>query len=321
MLNRRALVAAACASVWASGATAAAFPTKAVTIVVPYPAGGPSDIVARALADKLSARWSQPVVVENKTGANGIIATEAVARSPADGHTLLLHLTGYIQNASLYRKLPYDPSRDFKPLVQIGTQPMALAVSESSPIRSMDDLGATARNTAAAASYGSFGAGSTGHIFGELLNANLKTAAPHVPYRGESPMLMDLIAGRVTYGFVSSTAAVNRMKDQSLRILAVSGTRRFAQLPQVPTLTELGFSGYDIVGWYGLFAPVRTPASTSALIEADVLAVLGTPEIKERLKELAIEPTGLPASAFGAELQEDAAKWDRLIKRFQITLD
>ena len=302
-------------------APAAAWPTKPVTIVVPYPAGGSADAMVRPIAEKLARLWGQPVVVDNRTGANGIIATQLVMRAEPDGHTVLLHLTGFIQNASLYRKLPYDPFSDLAPVTQIGTQPMGLAVGNGSPYNSVDALLAGLKTGTAPPSYGSFGTGSTGHIFGELLKASAGVDLPHVPYRGEGPMLIDLISGRVTTGFVSSATAAARHKDRSLRILAVTGPHRLASLPEVPTLTESGLPGYDLVGWYGLFLPKGAPAAVVQKIATDARSVIAQPDIAARLRELEIEPTGTTPADFARLLRNDHARWDALIKKFRIELE
>lgn len=299
----------------------AAFPRKPVTIIVPYPAGGSADALIRPIAEKLSHAWGQPVLVDNRTGANGIIATQAVMRAEPDGHTILLHLTGFIQNASLYKKIPYDPFKDLIAVTQIGTQPMGLAVGPDSPYASVGALAAGLKARPADLSYGSFGTGSTGHVFGELLKYNAGVQMPHVPYRGEGPMLIDLISGRVTLGFVSSATAAARMKDKSLRILAVTGPHRLPSMPQVPTLTEAGMKGYDLVGWYGFFLPKGTPASVVEKISADTRAALAQPDIVARMRELEIEPTGNSPAEFAKLLRSDYAKWDGLIKQFKIELE
>ena len=327
MTNRRSILrAVACAAALPIAFTAhvhasTAWPSKAVTIVVPYQAGGSADAMIRPIADKLSRIWRQPVVVDNRPGANGIIATQAVMRAEPDGHTILLHLTGFVQNASLYRKIPYDPFNDLAPVTQLGTQPMGLAVAPSSSYASVREFTAGLKAKPADLSYGSFGTGSTGHIFGELLKSNLGVDMPHVAYRGEGPMLVDLMAGRVTVAFVSSATAATRQKDKSLKILAVTGPHRLASLPNVPTLSESGLKGYDLVGWYGLFLPKGAPRDVVEKIAADARGVIMLPDIVARMRELEIEPTGTSPAEFGKILRADHAKWDGLIKQFKIELE
>lgn len=299
----------------------AAFPSKAVTLVVPYGAGGSADVMARSLADKLSKSWNVPVLVENRTGANGIVATQSVMRAPADGHTILMHLTGMIQNASLYKKLPYDPFADLVPVTQIGTQAMGLAVSPKSPHRDVKSLVKALSNDPGKGSYGSFGAGSTGHIFGELLRSTVASTMPHVAYRGEAPMIPELMTGRVDLGFVSAATAAERGTDGTLRILAVTGLTRQPALPNVPTMSEAGFKGFDLVGWYGLFVPRGTPVATVERIAADTKAALSRPEMLYRFRQLAIEPKGTTPKQFESIMREDYRRWDELIKRFNMSLE
>ncbi|QRR33989.1 tripartite tricarboxylate transporter substrate binding protein [Hydrogenophaga sp. YM1] len=295
------------------------FPSKPVTLIVPYGAGGSADVMARSLGDKLSKAWNVPVVVENRSGANGIVATQALMKAPADGHTILMHLTGVIQNASLYKKLPYDPFADIVPVTQIGTQPMGLAVGSKSPYKNVQSLVQALSSDPSRGSYGSFGTGSTGHIFGELLRSAARSEMPHVPYRGEAPMIPEIMTGRVDVGFVSTATAAERGNDGTLRILAVTGSKRQPTLPSVPTMDEAGLKGFDIVGWYGLFVPKGTPAKTVERIAEDTKAALARPEMVYRFKQLAIEPTGTTPKQFETIMREDFRRWDALIKRFNIT--
>ncbi|MFS8977770.1 tripartite tricarboxylate transporter substrate binding protein [Cupriavidus necator] len=300
---------------------ASSYPAKPVTIVVPYAAGGATDAMIRPIAEALSTQWKQPVIVDNRPGANGIIATQLVSKAAPDGYTLLLSLTGIVQNLSLYKKVPYDPFKDLQAITQLGTQPMGLAVAPASPYRDVGALIDAARATPGKFSYGSFGTGSTGHIYGELLRSTAKLEIPHVAYKGEAPMLPDLMAGRVQLGFVSASTAATRHRDKSLRILAVTGPRRIGTMADVPTLAELGYKGFEAVGWYGLFAPAGTPKPVAEKIVADTRAVLQSPAIVARLRDQAIEPTGTSSDDFTRLLRADYAKWDGLIKTFKIELE
>ena len=299
----------------------AAFPSKTVTLIVPYGAGGSADVMARSLGDKLAKAWNVPVVVDNRSGANGIVATQALMRAPADGHTILMHLTGVIQNVSLYKKLPYDPFSDIVAVTQIGTQPMGLAVSPQSPYKDVASLVKALSSDPSKGAYGSFGTGSTGHIFGELLRSGARSTMPHVPYRGEAPLIPEIMTGRVDLGFVSAATAAERGNDGTLRILAVTGPKRQPTLPNVPTMDEAGQKGFDIVGWYGLFVPKGTPAQTVERISEDTKAALARPEMVYRFMQLAIEPTGTTPKQFEAILHEDFRRWDVLIKRFNIAVE
>lgn len=304
---------------YASAATAC--PGRPVTLVVPYGAGGTTDVLARALADRLAKSWGASVVVENRSGANGIIATVSVARAAADGQTILMHLTGLIQNVSLYKRLPYDPFTDLVAVTRIGTQPMALAVNPRSPSTDLRSLVRLLSSQPEVGTYGSFGVGSTGHIYGEMLRKAASSTMAHAPYRGEALMLPDLAAGRIDLGFVSAATAIERSKDGTLRILGVTGTHRLAALPHVPTLAEAGLEGFELVGWYGLFVPNGTPAATIECIAASTEAALAHPEMTQRLRQLAVETRIAGPDQFRRALREDFRRWDGLIKRFGITLD
>ena len=297
------------------------WPAKPIRVVVNFPPGGAADVLARALGQELAETLKQPLVVDNRPGANGIIATQLVSKAAPDGYTLLLNLTGIVQNLSLYKKVPYDPFKDLQAITQLGTQPMGLAVAPASPYRDVGALIDAARATPGKFSYGSFGTGSTGHIYGELLRSTAKLEIPHVAYKGEAPMLPDLIAGRVQLGFVSASTAATRHRDKSLRILAVTGPRRIGTMADVPTLAELGYKGFEAVGWYGLFAPAGTPRPVVDKIAADARAVVQSPAIVARLRDQAIDPTGTSPDDFTRLLRADYAKWDGLIKTFKIELE
>ncbi|MCK9490400.1 MAG: tripartite tricarboxylate transporter substrate binding protein [Xanthomonadales bacterium] len=313
-----AAVAGLCLAV-ASGAVAQPFPSKAVTIVVPYQAGGSLDAIARAIANQLSKTWGQPVVVENRPGANGMIATQSVIKAPADGHTILYHITGIIQNPLLYKSVSYDPLVDVAPVIQIGGQAMGLAVPGKSPIASLDQLVQDGRAKGTKGhTYGSVGVGHTGHIWSELLVSEKKIQATHVAYKGTPALVIDLVSDRIDWAFLSSAEAVVRASDNSVKILAVTGAERVRQMPTVPTMRELGYPGFEMVGWHGLFVPAPTPKAVVSKIETDVRAALAAPELQKVLETQVIQGTGLGAEAFGKLMRDDQARWAALIKRFNI---
>jgi len=296
-------------------------PNRRVTMVVPYSAGGPTDALARALAHRLSKTWRVPVVVENRTGANGIIATAAVARAPGDGHTILVQLTGLIQNASLYKKLPYDPFSDLAAVARIGTQPMALAVGRTSPSTDLRSLVRALSTPSNFGTYGSFGAGSTGHIYGELLRKATSSPLTHVPHRGEAQLLPELISGRIDLAFVSAATAIESSRAGTLRVLGVTGPHRLAALPEVPTMAEAGLAGFELLGWYGLFVPRGTPPATTECIAEHTEAALQHTDMVQRLQQLAVDKRTAGPAAFTSALREDFGRWDDLIKRFGIALE
>lgn len=303
----------------ASGASAQPFPSKAVTIVVPYQAGGSLDAIARSIANKLAKTWGQPVVVDNRPGANGMIATQSVIKAPADGHTILYHITGIIQNPLLYKSVSYDPLVDVAPVIQIGGQAMGLAVPGKSPIGSLDQLVQDGKSKGAKGhTYGSVGVGHTGHIWSELLASEKKLHATHVAYKGTPALVIDLVSDRIDWSFLSSAEAVVRSSDQSVKILAVTGNDRVKQLPSVPTMRELGYPGFEMVGWHGLFVPAPTPKAVVSKIETDVRAALADPELQKVLETQVIQSTGIGAEEFRKVMRNDQARWATLIKRFNI---
>lgn len=296
-----------------------AFPSKPVTLVVPYQAGGSIDSIARPLAARLQKLWGQAVVVENRPGANGMLATQSVIKSVPDGHTVLYHITGIIQNPLLYKNVAYDPFRDVIPLAQIGGQAMGLAVPAKSAVTSVDQLVSDGRSKGTKGhAYGSVGVGHTGHIWSELLAAEKKFQASHAAYRGSGSLVIDLTAERLDWAFLSSAESVIRASDKSLRILAFTGTERVKQLPNVPTMRELGYPGFEMVGWHGLFAPAGTPKPVVAKLEADIRTALADPELQRVLDQQVIHATGLGSDAFGKVMREDRERWAAFIKRFNI---
>lgn len=298
------------------------FPNKPVVMVVPYQAGGSVDAIARPLAAKLAKVWGQPVIVENRPGANGMIATQYVMKSPADGHTLLYHLTGIIQNPLIYKNVSYDPLKDFTPVIQIGGQAMGLAVPETSPTTTVEQLVADGRARGSTAhAYGSVGVGQTGHIWSELLTSEKSFKGSHAAYKGSGPMVIDLVSGRLDWAFLSSAESIVRSSDKSVRVLAVTGTKRIKQLPSVPTLREIGYPGFEMTGWHGIFAPARTPASIVAKIEKDSLAALSEPDMQAILELQVISPSSVGLSTFSKVMKDDQARWASLIKRFNIKVD
>lgn len=295
------------------------FPSKPVTIVVPYQAGGSIDAIARPLASKLQAMWGQPVIVDNRPGANGMLATQTVVRAQPDGYTILYHITGIIQNPLLYKNVSYDPLKDLIPVLQIGGQAMGLAVPVKSPIGSVDQLVADGKAKANKGHvYGSVGVGHTGHIWSELLVGEKGIQSSHAPYKGTGPLVIDLVSERIDWAFLSTAEAIVRSNNNSVRVLAVTGTERVKQLPSVPTLRELGYPGFEMIGWHGLFVPAATPKAIVAKLETDIRTALADPELQKVLELQVIHGTGLGSDDFGKVMRSDQARWAALIKRFNI---
>lgn len=306
------------------GASASAqhnFPTRPVTLVSPFTPGGAGEAIFRPLVNKLSARWGQPVILENKPGANGLIGTQYVMRAAGDGHTILFHVPGILQNALLMKDAKYDPFRDFKPLINLGSQPLVLATAGKNPYPNLKSFIEAGRKPDASFTFGSIGPGSTYHIYGELLANSAGINMPHIPYKGTAPMMLDLMTGQITAGFVTAHSAILYQQDGRLRPLAVGGTKRIAALPDVPTFAELGFKGFEQVGWYGLFVPRSTPDALVEKMAADIADELKKPDLAKILADLYIIHNESTPAEFDAILRNDYKKWQELIARFNIKLE
>ena len=332
-LTRRRLLQAGltrgCVGSWAlaDGARAANWPsgpTRPMRIVIPFPAGGTADVTARLLADKLAAVWGQPVVVESKPGANGIIASDAVAKAVPDGHTLLLASASHASNATLYPRLPYDSARDFAPVALVAPPgPMVIAVNAALPLHSLRELVDHARQRPGALAYGSAGMGNTLHLAGEMLCQMAGIRMLHVPYKGAAPALNDLAGGQIQLMFNSALAVAPMVKDGRVRLLAQTGLVRSAALPaDLPTAHEAGLPGFEVTGWFGLLAPARTPADALRTLNAEVNRAMALPELRDKLKLLGSDeaPT-LSPEAFGSFVVAETTRYARVIKAAGIQLD
>lgn len=300
-----------CASLCAG---AQGFPSKAVRLVVPFAAGGSTDIVARTLSVKLGEAWGQSVVVDNRPGGSTVIATEIVARAPADGHTLLVTPAPFTIVPSLAAKLPYDPARDFEPIILINTTPLVVVVHPGVPARSIKELVALAKARPGALNYGSSGSGGSNHLAGELFNSMAGVKMVHIPYKGNAPALTDLLGGHVDVVFNGLTSAITFIKSGKLRALGVTSINRAGALPELPTLDELGLRGFQAVAWNGLTAPARTPKDVVAKINTDVARIVKSPDVLERLKAEGSDPVGNSAGEYSAFLRDEIAKWAKVIR-------
>jgi tripartite-type tricarboxylate transporter receptor subunit TctC len=301
----------------AASASADTYPDKPITIIVPFAAGGAGDQLARSLGNQLTASWRQAVVIDNKPGANGTLATQAAIRAKPDGYTLLLHNTTLIQSPSLMSNVGYDPFKQLESVAHIGTQPIAIAVSAKSPIKSIDQLSRAIRQ-GDVKSYGSFGSGSTGHIYGELFRSIHESDIVHVPYKGESPMLPDLMSDRVPFGWISGATAHTTQKDNTLRILAITGPVRLEGLKDTPTLSEVGIKGFEVVGWWGLFAPAGTPQDVLKKISAQVQLTLKKEDFIATLNQQAIAPSRMEPGSFATSMKRDSQWWSSVITKYDI---
>jgi tripartite-type tricarboxylate transporter receptor subunit TctC len=304
---------------WAN--TESPYPSRHVTIVVPFAPGGGTDIVARMLAAELSKRWKVSVVVENKPGAGGQIGSNFVARSAPDGYTLMLGITTLIQAPSLYKSLPYDVFKDFTPLVQLATSVNFFAVPAASPANSLNEYVALVKSRRGKASYGSNGNAGTSHLHGALLNATQKLDMVHVPYSGSGPLLNALLGQQVDGGFVDIAPLRPHVQAGKLKVLAVTGTRRSTTFPEVPTLGELGIPGFDPVGWFALFGPAGMPEAARSTVSSATMEVLRTPEMAKRIEELGLTPSQLSQQAFTDSMRADLVNWQKMIQAGNVSVE
>jgi tripartite-type tricarboxylate transporter receptor subunit TctC len=304
-----------------SGAFAQAYPSRAVHIVAPFPAGGGYDFLSRLLGAEMTKTLGQPVIVENKSGANGNIGTDAVAKSAPDGYTLLMGGNSPLAlNVGLYPKLPYDPARDFATISRVATQPNLFAAHPKVPVKSVAELVRYAKANPGKLSYASNGNGSPQHLAAEQLKRMAGIDMVHVPYKGAAPTAAALLAGEVSVAFNIILLPLPHVQSGKLTGLAVASSKRSPLAPAIPTLTELGYP-IDIDTWYGLVAPAGTPREIVAKLNAETVRILNLPELREKTRSQGIELGGSTPEEFAAFLREDIAKWTKAIREMNITID
>lgn len=315
--------AAAWCAVGARSATAQqGFPNRPIRLIVPFPAGGPTDIVARPLALLLSASLKQQVVVDNKGGAGGTIAADMVAKSPADGYTLLMGTVGtHAINASLYKKLLHDPIKDFTPLGLAASAPVAVVVGTATPYGNLGALIAAARKQPGEITYASAGNGTPGHLTGEMFAKAAGISLKHVPYRGSAPALTDVIGAQIPLMFDPVQSVLPQIQGGRLRALAVSSRARSAVLPQVPTIAESGLRGFEAEAWWAVYGPANLPAAESALLRQEVERVVRSEAFREKLGNLGVSPAVPMKMAFVEFNRGELAKWGRAVRDSGATLD
>ena len=294
------------------------YPSKAVRIVTAAAPGGGTDFVARVMNAQLSDRLGQPVVIDNRGGAGGTVGTEIVAKAPADGYTILMVFVNFAIHPSLYQKLPYDSVRDFAPLSTLAATPLVLVVQPQLSARSVRELIALGKTPASRLNYAAPGVGSLGHLAGELFKNMTGVDMVHVAYKGGGPAITAVIAGEVQAYFSTMPAALAQVKAGRLRALGVTGSKRVASEPSIPTIAESGVPGYDVTGWFGAMAPAQTPRAVIARLNRDIVAALAAPEIRERMAAEGIEPGGSTPEQFSAIIKSDIAKWTRLVHEAKI---
>jgi tripartite-type tricarboxylate transporter receptor subunit TctC len=290
------------------------FPSRPVHLLVPFAPGGAVDIVARTLGDELSSRWGRAVVVENRPGAGGMVASEAAAKAAPDGYTLIIVATGHALNPHLYAKLPYDSFNDFTPLSLIGTSPNMLLVRADSPIKTLADLIAAARERPGQITYGHAGNGTSPHLAGELLKYMAKIDITPIPYKGGAPALTDLIGGHIPMTFNNIPESIAQITAGTVRPLGVTTAIRSPVLPNVPTIAESGLPGFDTGVWWGLLGPGGVPGDIKTKLAKDCADAVNTPTVKARLLALGATPIGSSPEQFAALIRSDYEKWGPIIK-------
>ena len=294
---------------------AAPYPTKTIRFVVPYPAGGPLDAVARLLAQKVSDSVRQPIIVDNKPGAGGNIGADIVAKSPPDGYTLLMGAVAtHAINPTLYASIPYDAAKDFIPITQIGSTPNVLVVNPSVPATNVREFIAYAKANPGKLNFGSGSTGSAGHLAGELFKAMAGVEMTHVPYKGAAPAMNDLIGGQVQLMFDNLASSLAQVRAGKIRALAVTTAKRSPLAPDLPTIAESGLPGFDINTWFGLFVPAGTPHDVVERLHDEFTRALASPEVREKMLALGAEPVGSTPSEFAAYIRSEGEKYARIIK-------
>lgn len=309
------LVACACAGFPLIHASAESWPSKPVTLVVPWPPGGGTDVIARTVATKLQERLGQPIVIDNRPGASGIIGTEFVARAPADGHTLVLGVTNtHAINATFFKQLRYDPKRDFEPVALLATGPHVVLINSATPARNLAEFVAYARQSNNPLSYASYGNGSTAHLIAALFRARNKLDMVHVPYKGIPPAITDLLGNQVSMLVSTTGAALPHIRAGKLRAIAVIDTQRMSQLPDVPTMSEQGYPDADYTHWYGIFAPAKTPSAIVGRLASEIQSVLTTPQVQKAFAEAGVNANFKNPEAFRQFVGMEIERWGKLVE-------
>lgn len=298
------------------------YPNKPIRLVVPFPPGGGPDIIARLVANKLQATAKWNVVIDNRPGAGGNIGVDLVAKSPADGYTLVIGQTSNLAvNPTLYKKLPYQPLKDLAPITTLATAPLVLVVAANSPYKTLADVVAAAKAKPDQVTFASPGNGTVAHLTGEMLQKAAGIKLQHVPYKGISGALTDLLGGQVQLYMSSVPSAMSSIKNGKIRAIAVTSAQRAVDLPQVPTINESGYKGFDAITWFGLLAPAGTPGPVIARLNSEVNKALQSNEVKEKISAEGGDAQGSTPDAFLALMKSDLVKWGQIVKDSGATID
>jgi tripartite-type tricarboxylate transporter receptor subunit TctC len=317
----RQLIVALGVSLAAGGALAQAWPSKPISLVVPFPAGGTTDVLARALAEKLTLSLGQTVIVESKPGAGATLGADYVAKSRPDGYTLLVGAVHHAIASSVYKKLPYDFQKDLTPITTIALVPNVLVINATTPAKNVAELVAMLKAKPGAYNYGSNGNGTAQHLIGTQFENMTGTQLVHIPYKGSGPLVTDLLGGQVTMSFDTVTPVLPHIKSGKLRALAVTTAKRASALPEVPTLDESGLKGFDIGTWFGVLAPAATPRDIVARLNAEMVKVIQSPDFRKRMEEIGAEPIGNSTDQMAQQIKGDTDKFAKLVKEAKVTIE
>lgn len=323
-ITRRLALHAALAATLAPGLAQAqdtAFPTDNVRLVVPYAAGGATDIVARAVADKLAPRWGKAVVIDNKPGAGTTLAAAQVARGPGDGHLLYMTTSAHTISANLYKKLDYDPLASFAPLTLVAKVPLVLVVRPDLHVKTLGEFTNYVRANPDKAAYASPGNGTAQHLTGEMFNAAMKTRMVHVPYKGDAPAITDLMGGSVDAMFATLTVVLPHIASGKLQAIALANGRRVEKVPDIPTFAEAGLKNFEAATWFGVLAPVSLPKGLRERISQDIRAVVDQPDLKAKLVQLGGEVVSSTTADFESFMQAESRKWKEVVKLSGAVID
>jgi tripartite-type tricarboxylate transporter receptor subunit TctC len=305
----------------AAAAVAQTYPAKVISFVVPFPPGGTTDVLARALANDLAKSLGQPVIVENKPGAGATIGADYVAKSKSDGHTILMGAVHHTIATSVYKKLPYDFQKDLTPVTMVAMVPNVLVVNPQVPAKNVKDLVAQAKAAPGKLTYGSNGTGTAQHLIGSQFEQTAGVTLVHVPYKGSGPLATDLLGGQIDMTFDTISPVLQHIKSGKLKALAVTTAKRSPALPDVPTLDESGLKGFNIGTWFGVLAPAGTPPAVVAKLNTEINKIMQTPDFKKRMDEIGAEPIGNTAAQMAAQIKTDTERFAKIVKDANVSLD
>jgi len=319
----RLLAGATLALAWQASAHAQApYPDKPIRLVVPFPPGSGTDIVGRLLAQEVSNAWNQPVIVDNRPGASTIVGTEIVANSPPDGYTMVMASNNHAMNPSLFaKKLPFDPQKDFAAVAQVAILPFILVVNPELPVRNFAELLALARRKPHEITYASTGNGTPPHVAGEMLKRAANVDLIHIPYKGSAAAVADVVSGQVSMMFINVPSAISLVRAGKLRALAVGTSKRIGMMPELPTISELGFPGFDVSLWMGLLVPARTPADIVDKLAQETARILNEPTMRANLEAQGAEPAYRSPAAFSAFIADETKRFSQIVDDIKLRVD